>query len=82
MKEQYYEIINNVKYDKQLLDKARELIAGRGDGRISEEDAYILVNAGKDGNIVTEYEKQTLQYILDNFNCTEPAVAILLPSIN
>jgi len=82
MSEQYYEIINDVKYDKELLDKARELITGRGDGRISEEDAKVLVEETKDGNKVTEIEKQTLQYILDNFNCTEPAVAILLPHIN
>ena len=82
MTEQYYEIINDVKYDKELLDKARELITGRGDGRISEEDAKILVEETKDGNKVTEIEKQTLQYIMDNFNCTEPAIAIILPNIN
>jgi len=82
MTEQYYEIINDVKYDKELLDKARELITGRGDGRISEEDAKILVEETKDGNKVTEIEKQTLQYIMENFNCTEPAIAIILPNIN
>ena len=82
MTNQYYEIINDVKYDKELLDKARELITGRGDGRISEEDAKILVEETKDGNKVTEIEKQTLQYIVENFNCTEPAIAIILPNIN
>ena len=82
MTNQYYEIINDVKYDKELLDKARELITGRGDGRISEEDAKILVEETKDGNKVTEIEKQTLQYIVENFNCTEPAIAIILSNIN
>ena len=82
MTNQYYEIINDVKYDKELLDKARELITGRGDGRISEEDAKVLVDETKDGNKVTEIEKQTLQYIVENFNCTEPAIAIILPNIN
>ena len=82
MTNQYYEIINDVKYDKELLDKARELITGRGDGRISEEDAKVLVEESKDGNKVTEIEKQTLQYIVENFNCTEPAIAIILPNIN
>ena len=82
MSQQYYEIINDVKYDKELLDKARELITGRGDGRISEEDAKVLVEESKDGNKVTEIEKQTLQYIVENFNCTEPAIAIILPNIN
>ena len=82
MTNQYYEIINDVKYDKELLDKARELITGRGDGRISEEDAKVLVEETKDGYKVTEIEKQTLQYIMDNFNCTEPAIAIILPNIN
>lgn len=81
MTEQYYELIDNVKYDKKLLDKARELIIGRGDGRISEEDAKILIEESKDGNKVTEIEKQTLQYIVDNFNCTELAVALLLQNI-
>ena len=82
MTEQYYEIINDVKYDKQLLNKARELITGRGDGRISEDDAKLLIQETLDGNKVTDIEKQTLQYIIDNFNCTEPAIAILLPNIN
>jgi len=82
MTEQYYEIINDVKYDKQLLNKARELITGKGDGRISEDDAKLLIQESLDGNKITDIEKQTLQYIIDNFNCTEPAIAILLPNIN
>tara|TARA_B100001094_G_C18124531_1_gene768727 strand:- start:171 stop:419 length:249 start_codon:yes stop_codon:yes gene_type:complete len=82
MTEKYYEIINNVKYDKQLLDKAKELITGKGDGRISEDDAKILIELSEDGYKVTDIEKQTLQYIIDNFNCTEPAIAIILPNIN
>ena len=82
MTEQYYEIIDNVKYDKKLLEKARELIKGRGDGRISEEDAKILIEESKDGNKVTDIEKQTLQYIVEKMNCTEPAVAILFQNID
>ena len=82
MTEQYYEIIDNIKYDKKLLDMARDLIKGRGDGRISEDDAKTLIQESLDANKITDIEKQTLQYIIDNFNCTEPAIAILMPNIN
>ena len=75
MTEQYYEIIDNIKYDKKLLDVARELIKGKGDGRISEDDAKVIIQESQDGNKITEIEKQTLQYILDNFNCTDRQVS-------
>ena len=81
MTEPYYEIICDVKYDRKLLDLARKLIKGQGDGRISENDATQIVEEVKDGNKITIIEKQTIQYIIDNFNYTEPAISILLSVI-
>ena len=77
MSESYYEIIDNVKYDRKLLNLARTLIQGKGDGRISEDDAKKIFEEAQDNNKITDIEKQTIQYIIDNFNCTEPAVSIL-----
>jgi len=38
MSNNYYKKINNIDYDSKLLEKAEELIYGKGDGRISADD--------------------------------------------
>ena len=69
----YYKQINNVKYDKSLLDLADKLTQSQGDGRISEADINTIFEASKDGHTVTDIEKLTLEYIYNNYNFTNKA---------
>lgn len=69
----YYKTIDGKKMDGHLLEMAEEAVKGAGDGRISRADAEIILNAVKDGGDYTEVEKDTMEYIRDNFNWTESA---------
>lgn len=69
----YYKTINGKRYDRQLLEKAQELTQGRGDGRISTEDARQLFSATKDNGMITTTEVRTLRHILDHFPLTDKA---------
>ena len=69
----YYRQIDGVKYDDELLKSAEEAVAGRGDGRISLDDAKKLLDEVKDGNSYTDIEKKTVAYIRDNFKWTDEA---------
>lgn len=69
----YYKQINGKKYDRSLLLLAENLVKGKGDGRISEDDMKKLYESASDGNKITDYEKDTLDYIIENFKCTEKA---------
>lgn len=73
----YYKSINGVNYDKGLLELADSLTDGRGDGRISEEDAAGLLKDAMDGGKITRIERRTLEYILLNYKCTDKAVTYL-----
>ena len=59
--------------DGYLLKMAEEAIRGAGDGRISKADAEAIVHAVKDGGDYTDVEKDTMEYIRDNFKWTESA---------
>jgi len=77
----YYKQIKGIKYDKGLLEVAEKLTTGKGDGRISKADAVKLWEDAKDGPGVTDCERRTIQYIHDNFKCTDAAkkaLALLL----
>ncbi len=69
----YYEVVDGVKMDKAIIDAAKEAVAGRGDGRISLDDAKILLEKVKDGNAYTPIERITVGYVLQNFNWTPEA---------
>lgn len=69
----YYKTINGKRYDRSLLEKAIELTNGRGDGRISLEDAQVLFESTKDKGLITTTEVRSLRYILDHFNITDKA---------
>lgn len=69
----YYKSIEGVKYKKAILDLADESVAGKGDGRISLEDAQKILNAVKDGDTYTEVEKATMKYVRDNYKWTDEA---------
>lgn len=69
----YYKTIDGKKYDASIIELAEKLTAGRGDGRISMEDAEELLKAVMDGGAYTDIEKDTMSYIRDNFKWTEAA---------
>ena len=63
----YYKTINGKKLDGNLLSIAEEAVIGVGDGRISKSDAEAILSAVKDGGEYTDIEKDTMEYICDNF---------------
>lgn len=69
----YYKEIDGKKYDRELLDLADQLTAGRGDGRLSKDDAAKLLEGVKDGGSYTDIEKETMAYIRDNYQWTDAA---------
>lgn len=73
MSESYYKTINGKKYDKCMLDLADEAVKGKGDGRISTEDAKKLIVSVTDGNRYTDIEKSTMAYIRENYKFTDEA---------
>ena len=70
IKTSYYKIIEGEHYDRSLLLLADNLIKGKGDGRISEEDMKNLVKSALDGNKITDCEKKTLNFISKQYNTT------------
>lgn len=78
----YYKVIDGVRYDRALLDRAEELVSGTGDGRISTKDAQELYQAALDGRGITITERRTLQYIVDQLNWTSAALNWLEDNVN
>jgi hypothetical protein len=70
---EYYKQVGGKKLDARIITIAEESVKGSGDGRISKEDAEKIFSAVVDGNIYTETEKETIQFIHDNFRWTEAA---------
>jgi len=69
----YYKQINNVKYDRNVLEMAANLQAGQGDGRISKADAKALSSAVYDGfnaSVRTGTEDKTVRKVYDTANFT------------
>lgn len=73
IKTSYYKQIDNIKYDRSLLLLADNLVKGRGDGRISDDDIMQLIKSAEDNNVITVCEKNTLHYIVKNYNTTDKA---------
>lgn len=69
----YYKTIDGKKYDGDIIDLAEKLTAGRGDGRISMDDARQLLAAVKDGDSYTDIEKDTMAYVRSTFKWTDEA---------
>lgn len=69
----YYKTIDGKQYDGELIDLAEKLTAGRGDGRISMDDANKLLDAVMDGNSYTDIEKDTMAYVREKFKWTDEA---------
>jgi len=72
-KDNYYKQINNKKYDKGMLDAADLAVEGKGDGRVSVDDAKKIFKEAVDGDKITECEYDTLDYIKVNYKWTDPA---------
>lgn len=73
MAKSYYKTIDGKKYDREMIEIAEIAVSGKGDGRISLQDAEALFNTIVDGNTITEIEADTLDYIKENFRFTEAA---------
>ena len=69
----YYLVIRGKKYDRRMVELADGLTQGRGDGRISINDAKNLLRVVKDANNYSDIEKQTMEYIRKNYKFTKEA---------
>ena len=77
----YYKKINGKNYDKAMLDVADKSIAGKGDGRVSLSDAKAIFKKAADGGKITDIELSTLNYILEKYKFTEPALKYIEASL-
>lgn len=68
-----YTTIDGKKLNSMMIDKATQLVKGGGDGRISLKDAEVLMTLVKADNILTNAEKDTLEYIYKNYLWTDHA---------
>ncbi len=69
----YYKTIGDKKMDGTMIDLASQSVKGAGDGRISVKDAEAILKSATDGNIITDVEKDTIEYLFKNFKWTNPA---------
>ena len=65
-------------YDLKLIQAAEAATQGRGDGRISMEDALPMMEMveGKFGKM-NNADRRTMEYILLSYKCTWPAIALM-----
>ncbi len=78
----YYKVIDGLRYDRKVLAEADRRVAGQGDGRISLDDAEILLPLFGDFGDVTIIEERTLQYLLANYKWTPEAENWFLDKVN
>lgn len=69
----YYQITNQQKMDRHLLELAHAAVEGARDGRISVRDAQKIWAAVADGKGITEIERITVQHLLDQYHWTDGA---------
>ncbi len=68
-----YVTIDGNKYEKELIDLATAHTTGRGEGKISKDEAADLLKSAADGQGVTATEMATLKYIRSAFDFTDAA---------
>ncbi|MCL1833865.1 MAG: LysM peptidoglycan-binding domain-containing protein [Leptospirales bacterium] len=78
----YYKKINGQSYDREMLEVADRSVAGKGDGRISLSDSKEIIKKAKDGGRITDTELRTLNYILEKYHLTEPALKYIEESLS
>jgi hypothetical protein len=81
MESRLYAIREGVRYDLVLIEAADMALEGRGDGRISQDDAETLWAMVSSDNLVTETERNTIRFIVTTYNCTDAARDFLLGKI-
>lgn len=69
----YYKFMDGMRYKAVTIKMADEAIAGKGDGRISMEDAEQIFDTISDGNAYTQVEKDTLRRLRTHYNWTDSA---------
>ncbi|XOV94729.1 MAG: hypothetical protein ACFHWX_08495 [Bacteroidota bacterium] len=69
----YYKVIDGKRYKGITIKMADDSIAGRGDGRISMEDAEKIFDTISDGKAYTQVEKDTLRRLRTHYKWTERA---------
>jgi len=77
----HYKQIDGNKYSAALLSAADDMVAGKGDGRISADDAESLLDMLKNDHKYTDLEKETLSYIRQNYKFTDSGDAYLRGAI-
>lgn len=77
----YYKVIGGKKYDRRMIELADALTKGRGDGRISIEDAQRLLDAVQDSGTYSATEKRTMEYIRKNYKFTKEGDAFFRTEI-
>lgn len=73
-----YRNVENNKFDRVLLDAADLALEGRGDGRISLDDAELLWAMVSSDSLVTATERNTIRHIVSAYKCTDSARDFLL----
>lgn len=71
-----YVTIDGEKYEKELIDLAKEHTTGKGEGKISKDEVEDLFKSANDGQGVTETELKTLKYIRANFEFTDASAKL------
>lgn len=72
--DKYYLISpSKVKYDRELMEKAQELVDGHTTHQITVDDCEALYEKVADASKYTDCEKRTMKYIRDNFKFTPAA---------
>lgn len=77
----FYKQIDGKKYSRRLLDIADGLVAGKGDGRISADDAGKIFDALENDGKYSDLEKDTISYIRENYNWTDAGDAALRTAV-
>ncbi len=71
-----YVNIDGEKYEKELLDLAKEFTTGKGEGKLSKDEVEGLFKSASDGKGVTETELKTLKYIRSTFVFTDASAKL------
>ena len=63
-----------MKCDRGILDECAKAVEGKGDGRVSLDDAKKVWEKAADGGKVTKTERWTIRHCITHFKFTEGAL--------
>lgn len=69
----YYEVIDGMKTKRAIIDLCRDSVAGKGDGRVSTDDAKTIWEKAVDGGRITRTERWSIRFCLAEFKWTRAA---------